>query len=402
MFSADFLVFCSILSAAWCQSVQIPKTLNTTSGSCVLIPCQMTTLRESVLDNSPVVSWRRGSLWKYYDTNYFTSTHRQKEPETRVIGDLRKKNCTSVMRNLTSQHSDRYFFRIQTTDYTFTDNKAVRITVSDSLPEPNVIVPVLREGELANLTCTVPAPCPSLPPNVTWAPVLSGNITQGTWLNADGTQSAFAIWEFVPSFTHHELKVNCASIHPVDGGDKQASKQVILSVEYPPKETRFSPPGLVWLGDNLTLTCQSNANPPADHSWFMKREGVEEKLGDSPVLSFIATQEKTGEYICEAQNIQGAMNSTSLHINIKGISFTTFLSILVLLSVLIFLLFLILIIHRRCKAPHRQETTQVENIYANSSAVKSQQLQPNNDIYNIKPEFTFEKSQDDRNIYVNY
>ncbi|XP_073785708.1 myelin-associated glycoprotein-like isoform X2 [Danio rerio] len=373
MFSADFLVFCSILSAAWCQSVLIPKTLNTTSGSCILIPCQMTTISESVLDNSPVVSWRRGSLWKYYDTNNFISEHRQKEPEMELIGDLRKKNCTSVMRNLTGQHSDHYFFRIQTTNYTFTDNKPVKITVSDSLPEPNVIVPGIREGEVASLTCTVPAPCPSLLPNVTWAPVFGGNITQGIQLKADGTLSGFAIWEFVPSFTHHELKVNCVSVHPVDGGDKQASKQVILSVEYPPKETHISLPGLVWLGNNLTLTCQSKANPPANHSWFMKREGVEEKLGDSHVLSFIATQEKTGEYICEAQNLQGAMNSTSLQINVQGISFTTFLSILLsMLLVLILSPFLILLFHRRSKTPHRHETTEVENIYANSSTVKSQ------------------------------
>ncbi len=48
----------------------------------------------------------------------------------KVVGDLRKKNCTSVMRNLSSQHSDRYFFRIETKIFTMTETKAVRIYVS--------------------------------------------------------------------------------------------------------------------------------------------------------------------------------------------------------------------------------------------------------------------------------
>ncbi len=101
----------------------------------------------------------------------------------------------------------------------------------DSSAEPNVTVPVLREGEKVNLTCTAPAPCPSHPPNVKWAPALGGDVTQRTQMNADGTQSVSEC--FVPSFHHHELKVNCVSIHPLHREDKPllSHKTVILSVE---------------------------------------------------------------------------------------------------------------------------------------------------------------------------
>ncbi|KAL0168812.1 hypothetical protein M9458_037034, partial [Cirrhinus mrigala] len=61
-----------------------------------------------------------------------------------------------------------------------------------------------------------------------------------------------------------------------------------------------------------------NANPPAAYRWFIKRAGVEEKLGVSHVLSFTAAHENTGEYICEAQNPQGAVNSTNLQITVPG------------------------------------------------------------------------------------
>ncbi|XP_052437749.1 myelin-associated glycoprotein-like [Carassius gibelio] len=184
MFAADLLVFSSILSAAWCQSVlkvSYPKTLNSTSGSCLLIPClfNISKEKENILESS-TVTWRRASLWIFYDTVNFTNAHRQKEPVVKVLGDLRKKNCTSVMRNLSSQHSDRYFFRIQTTTFNTTETTALNINVSDSLAEPDVTVPVLREGEEVNLTCTAPAPCPSQPPNVNWAPALGGDVTQRT------------------------------------------------------------------------------------------------------------------------------------------------------------------------------------------------------------------------------
>uniref|UniRef100_A0A9J8CEL0 Ig-like domain-containing protein n=1 Tax=Cyprinus carpio carpio TaxID=630221 RepID=A0A9J8CEL0_CYPCA len=386
MFAADLHVFSSILSAAWCQSVlkvSVPKTLISTSGSCLLIPClfNISKEKENIHDSSPVVTWRRGSLWKLYDTANFTNTHHQMDPVMEVVGDLRKKNCTSVMRNLSSQHSDRYYFRIETKTFTMIDTKAVYINVSDSLAEPDVTVPVLREGEKVNLTCTAPAPCPSHPPNVIWAPALGGDVTQRTRMNADGTQSVSAILNFIPSFQHHELKVNCVSIHPLHREDKPllSHKSVILSVEYPPKKTRISLSGLVWLGNNVTLTCQSNANPPAVHRWFLKRAGVEEELSISRVLSFTAAQDNTGEYICEAQNQYGAMNSTNLQITVPGISFTAFFSPLAVLFLLVFplLVLLILVIYRRYKEPIRSETRQDPDIYANvsASAVESQQLQ---------------------------
>ncbi len=50
----------------------------------------------------------------------------------------------------------------------------------------------------------------------------------------------------------------------------------------------------------------------------MKRAGVEEELGISHVLSFTAAHGNTGEYICEAQNFYGAMNSTNLQITVPG------------------------------------------------------------------------------------
>ncbi|XP_077104519.1 myelin-associated glycoprotein isoform X2 [Siphateles boraxobius] len=407
MLAADFLVFSTILSAAWCNdmNISIPKTLNATSGSCLLIPCrfEISTENEKYLDLSPVVTWRRGSLWSLYDTERFTNAHSQTEPLIMVVGDLRKKNCTSVMMNLTSLHSDRYFLKFSSEGFSVTATKAMSIRVSDSVAEPYVIVPGLREGEVGNLTCTVPAPCPSNSPNVTWDPALGGNITQWTQLNADRTQNVSAILNFVPSFHHHELKVNCVSTR-LDRQDKPllSHKTIILHVEYPPKETQISVTGSVWLGNNVTLTCQSNANPPAVHRWFMKKEGIVEEVGASRMLSFTATHDNSGEYICEAQNLHGAGNSTILQINVPGISYTAFLTVLALFSLLLFGLPIVLI-YRRCKKTHRSETNQDQDIYANvsSSATNSQNTYGNKETCTVNPECTFKKNLSYEDIYAN-
>ncbi|XDV29635.1 hypothetical protein PO909_032719 [Leuciscus waleckii] len=311
------------------------------------------------------------------------------------------------MMNLTSQHSDRYFFRFSSEGFSVTETKAVQINVSDSLAEPYVIVPGLREGEGGNLTCTVPAPCPSNSPNVTWDPAFGGNITQWTQLNADGTQNVSAILNFVPSFHHHELKVNCVSIHLLDRQDKPllSHKTIILNVEYPPKETQISVTGSVWLGNNVTLTCQSNAHPPAVHRWFMKKDGIVEEVGASRVLSFTATHNNSGEYICEAQNLHGAGNSTILQITVPGISFTVFLAVLALFSLLLFALPIVLIYRSSCINAF-QETNQDQDIYANvSKATKPHQLQSNTyetkETCTVNPESTFKKNLSYEDIYAN-
>lgn len=119
------------IPAAWCNgmTILVPKTLNATSGSCLLIPClfEISKENEKYLDFSPVVTWRRGSLWSHYR---FNNSHHQKEPLIKVVGDLRKKNCTSVMINLTSLHSDRYFLNFSSEGFSVTPTKAVPIGVS--------------------------------------------------------------------------------------------------------------------------------------------------------------------------------------------------------------------------------------------------------------------------------
>ncbi|XP_051512576.1 sialic acid-binding Ig-like lectin 7 isoform X2 [Myxocyprinus asiaticus] len=370
-----------------------------------MIPCLFTVPKEKeeMLDNSTVLTWRRGSLWTIYDTAHFNATHRQLEPLTEVVGDLQKKNCTSVMRNLNSLHSDRYFFRLQTKHFIWTETKAVLITVSVSMPEPTVMVPVLKEGEQVNLTCTVPAPCPSHSPNVTWVPALGGNITRETRLNADGTLSLFDILQFVPSFHHHELKVSCVSINPLHREDKPllSRKTIILHVQYPPKKTWISLTGWVRLGNNLTLMCLSNANPPASHRWFRQWAGKEEELGiTAQVISFTATHENSGEYICEAQNLLGGMNSTKLLIDLPGIYFIALLPILAALLLLMFAVILYLI-YRRCKGSNIHDTNENLNIYANvsASAAETQQLQSRP--CGEKDMFTFDENDPDESIYAN-
>uniref|UniRef100_A0A8D3BMG3 B-cell receptor CD22 n=1 Tax=Scophthalmus maximus TaxID=52904 RepID=A0A8D3BMG3_SCOMX len=70
-----------------------------------------------------------------------------------------------------------------------------------------------------------------------------------------------------------------------------------------------SPNGEIVEGSSVNLTCSSDANPPADYTWYKENE-------DSPKASeqifniADVRAEHGGNYLCAAQNIRGRHNST--------------------------------------------------------------------------------------------
>src|SRR4029434_6218882 len=78
----------------------------------------------------------------------------------------------------------------------------------------------------------------------------------------------------------------------------------------------IEPPGQITEGSKVTLTCRTDANPPAhDYRWY--KNGRNTHLGNSETLSFShVSYEDRGEYSCQATNTYGstASPSTSLRV----------------------------------------------------------------------------------------
>ncbi|XP_042559538.1 B-cell receptor CD22-like isoform X2 [Clupea harengus] len=127
-----------------------------------------------------------------------------------------------------------------------------------------------------------------------------------------GTEKKYTIKHFRPEDSGW---YDCRSLYECGFRD---SSTVHLQVSYRPKNTVvvIEPPGQITEGSRVTLTCSTDANPPAhDYRWFKK--GRNTHLSNSETLSFSPVRyEERGEYSCQATNTYGstASPSTSLRV----------------------------------------------------------------------------------------
>lgn len=67
-------------------------------------------------------------------------------------------------------------------------------------------------------------------------------------------------------------------------------------------------------GTNVSLVCQSLANPPVkSYVWFRVMDGVQEVGNQSAWVT-----SESGEYFCRATNDHGSQNSSIVMVEIKG------------------------------------------------------------------------------------
>ncbi|XP_073802932.1 sialic acid-binding Ig-like lectin 10 isoform X2 [Danio rerio] len=102
---------------------------------------------------------------------------------------------------------------------------------------------------------------------------------------------------------------------------------VLLDVQYAPKSVsaHVSPAGVIVEGHSVTLSCSSEANPAANHSWYRHIEGDLEPLQTRPNLTLRNTnltgpnltisninRSHSGRYYCRAENQHGTQNTSVL------------------------------------------------------------------------------------------
>uniref|UniRef100_A0A8C9ZE81 Ig-like domain-containing protein n=1 Tax=Sander lucioperca TaxID=283035 RepID=A0A8C9ZE81_SANLU len=83
--------------------------------------------------------------------------------------------------------------------------------------------------------------------------------------------------------------------------------------------TSVSPSGETEEGSSVTLTCQSNAYPAANYTWYKKNGNPElQPLSENTPLVFSSIQSSdSGEYYCTAENELGRRTSRSISIDVK-------------------------------------------------------------------------------------
>uniref|UniRef100_A0A8C9S222 Ig-like domain-containing protein n=1 Tax=Scleropages formosus TaxID=113540 RepID=A0A8C9S222_SCLFO len=288
------------------------------TGSCVLIPCSFHIPPEwdEYLEETVKGIWKRG--FKGGETVFDSSVSGQENQiQGHITGDLLQKNCTTVLYYVKPEWVDHLFFRVEGLNslrYSF--DPPVYITVKDSPAKPQITPEKVRvkEGDTVSLSCSAPAPCPILPPTLTWTPRLNDSVSVTELQEKeDKTKYVSSVLNFTASYLHHNKEMSCSAVYSlqVDSSEKTSQNSFILDVQYPPKNTfvSVSPAGSLLEGHSVTLNCSSKANPAVkNYSWYIVTESGNKTVGSGQELIFNVSRDG-GQYYCGAQNEHGTENS---------------------------------------------------------------------------------------------
>uniref|UniRef100_A0A3B4YGH3 Ig-like domain-containing protein n=1 Tax=Seriola lalandi dorsalis TaxID=1841481 RepID=A0A3B4YGH3_SERLL len=291
------------VSGVLCEEfmVTLPKTIEVLKGSCVTIPCSFEIPRrfQNNLDNTCK------TIWKNKDEVIFTSDNPNLITTKEMTGDLTRKNCTTTFNNMRLDHTNDYYFRLNSSKCNFLPADPPSPTLTPSTLEET-------EGTSVRLKCSAPAPCLSQPPTLTWTPGL-GDSQETLQENQDKTKVMTSVLTFTASHLHHGKTISCTATY-----NKQ---DVILHVSDTPKSTTVSvrPSGPVPEDTNVTLTCTSDAKPAVrNYTWYRADGGQETFIGTGQTLNITASK-LTAAFICMAENLLGTGRSNISQIDVQCI-----------------------------------------------------------------------------------
>ncbi|XP_030613073.1 sialic acid-binding Ig-like lectin 13 [Archocentrus centrarchus] len=298
--------------------ITAPKKMEALSGSCLQIPCSFRFREEQKF----ISTSKTFGVWIKNDSKFNNKPHNVifncsgavSTYTMSITGNLSERNCTTLFSNLTSTHTDTYFFRVEKETIKATAScDPLQVTVRNSPWRPKITVSGdLKEKESVTITCSAFTPCPHSPPELTW------NLQQDSHNkieeNTDGSFTTKIQQTITLSDTHDGKKISCSARYPVNQGeDKTAETEETLNVSYAPKNTSVSiSPSDGW----VNLTCSSRAKPPvSSFTRFKKSTDGPVRVSEGQIYSFNVTD--GGVYYCVASNELDNQTSAEIHVNIE-------------------------------------------------------------------------------------
>ncbi|XP_060745967.1 myelin-associated glycoprotein-like [Tachysurus vachellii] len=314
------ITFC-LFQAVLCREffISLPESTEAMKGLCVLIPCnfEFEEQYDEELQYSPRGVWYKGdSLAKY--KVYSSKTTESNKVDGKIIGDLHRKNCTTIFYNISESDSGEYFFRIVSGNLKYIYPSSLYLNVRASPISPSITLYTEDKGEVEDhnevvegtslsLICSARSPCPFNPPIITWN-FLPDERRQKQYHNNRFSSSKL---NFTATHLHHGLDFTCTATYQLQNHNKSARSSYTLHVLYGPRNTSVSvsPSDSVLLGSSVSLSCSSDANPAVlNYTWY-RQNGEQIGTGNQLTISKIVSTH-SGLYYCRAQNQHGYQKSS--------------------------------------------------------------------------------------------
>ncbi|XP_061572558.1 sialic acid-binding Ig-like lectin 13 isoform X2 [Cololabis saira] len=296
-------------ASSW--TARIPSSVTGLLGSCVVIPCSF-----NYPDPQKTHPEFTG-IWVNDADGYIF--HPQGSPmlqqyrgRTKLVGNIRDKNCSLKIERLQESDSGSFFFRIEIKDYNSFSYKDQKVTISVK-SEPNpiqlLVKEEIKENQTAHASCSVSHCCPAAPPVFSWS--RSGEETFLSQEVVDGQWSAQSILTFQLTHHDHNKPLECTVTYM---GGKQQRLSKTIKVRYAPANVMVEYNPDIKEGETVGLTCSSNANPPTNSYEWHDERGKKLHQGNLYVLQNVSRH--IGALYCTATNEVGSVKSSPVQLNV--------------------------------------------------------------------------------------
>ncbi|XP_057179831.1 sialic acid-binding Ig-like lectin 12 isoform X2 [Triplophysa rosa] len=368
-------IICIILflKGVWCRdwNISLPEKIEALTGSCVTINCtfDINNTYDLDLNDTAVGIWFKNNHDASGTIMYNSSISNNLG---KITGNLKDKDCTTDFYNVSSNHSAKFFFRIEGKGklrWTYAQ-KYVSIHVIESPPNPTVKmfmgqmeVQEVLEGNAVNLRCSaITLCCSSSPPTLTWRSTDGLSLNENNRQQQQNQTEIISDLNFTASHLQHGVTFICNITYQLQNRNATAQSNITLRVLCAPKNTSVSvfPSDSVLEGTSVTLTCRSDANPAVlNYTWFRENRGRLEQLQTGQNLTVNVTDRThTGRYYCRVENQYGTEN-TSVLLDIQCFNFSfVLIGVAVGVSMIVILCAITCICKRRGGAVQNRKPSQ--------------------------------------------
>ncbi|XP_063292568.1 myelin-associated glycoprotein isoform X1 [Pelobates fuscus] len=295
--------------AAW-----MPQSMSAFTESCVAIPCRFD-FPDEILPSAVHGIWYFNSP---YPKNFppvvlkskTNTAHEIYMGRTKMLGDLKEKNCSIQIDRLSSEVQGKYYFRTDLggyNQYTFSEHANLHIIDEPYVLSPNMIV----SGSETELTCLVPDNCPDMKPSVTWIEIegLEHHSAYARLEESDGSWTHISTLKFLPSYKNNGQRLGC-KVNYLET-ELEYKGYVTMDVKYAPRIIDINSSAEITEGTQVAFVCVVDSNPVSRIMWLKEDILLKEDYSQNLTLELeYVTFNHDGIYICVAENEHGRSNKS--------------------------------------------------------------------------------------------